>query len=142
MLKLLKGFFVAAFLIQLSDCHSDGAGTEACVSLLPIHGAFGPQTSPAPYTITPSATSVSQGQSVTLTISRTNTAVFVRGFIIQARNAANAVVGQFFLTTGMRILACPTFPVASVATHGYSDARPSINIVWIAPTTFLGPVNF
>lgn len=84
---LLKGFFVVACLIQLSHCFSDGAGIEACTTMVPLHDST-PQTSPPPYTITPSATSVGQGQTLTVTIARTSAAVFLRGFMIQARNPA------------------------------------------------------
>lgn len=53
-----------------------------------------------------------------------------------------APVGSFFLTTGMRTMACAGFPPASVATHSDASARESIAIVWTAPTNFVGPVVF
>lgn len=138
---LVKGIFLTIFLVQSSHCWNDGAGTEACVNMLPLHGAP-PQLTPAPYTITPSTTSVSQGQTVTVTINRTNTGTNLRGFIIQARNAANIPVGQFFLTTGMRTMGCGDFGVGSVATHSNPTARDYMILAWVAPTNFLGGVVF
>lgn len=138
---VIKGIFLAIFLIQSSHCFSDGAGPESCTSMLPVHGASA-QITPAPFTVTPSVTSVGQGHNVVVTIARTNTAAVLRGFVIQARNAANVPVGQFFPTTGMRAMVCGGFPIGSVATHSHAGARDSMIVVWTAPAGFLGGVVF
>ncbi len=99
-------FAKAAFLLisvaQLTYGYPDGADPASCASMVPVHPPNAPQTSPAPFTVTTSVASVSPGSTVNVFITRTNTVTVLRGFMIEGRSAAGAVVGQFLLTAGKK----------------------------------------
>lgn len=137
----VKAVFLLVCATQLSYGFPDGADSLSCQNMLPIHGTSQPQTTPAPFTVTTSVTSVSPGQTLNVFITRTNTATALRGFMIEARSAAGAVVGQFLPTAGMRVMTCP--PVGAVATHSNPEPRVSITFNWVPPPIgFVGNVFF
>lgn len=106
-MSFAKTVFLVIAVVQLSYAYPDGADSVACGNMLPVHDGIPPQTSPAPFTITPSATSVSPGTPLNVVIARTNTVTFLRGFMIEARNPAGQRIGQFNPTAGTRQMICP-----------------------------------
>lgn len=137
----LKLIFVLLSISQLSYAHNNGADDSACQDMLPSHGPFTPSTAPPPFTVTTSVSSISPGTQLTVTVTRTHTATALLGFMIQARSAAGAVLGQFLPTAGMRLMGCT--PIGSSATHSVADQRASITLTWVPPPLgFVGNVVF
>ncbi|KAG4071098.1 hypothetical protein HA402_013412 [Bradysia odoriphaga] len=137
----VKYVFLLLSITQLSYAFPDGADPQSCRNQVPVHPPHQAQTSPAPFTVTTSVPSVSPGQQISVFITRTNTATVLRGFMIEARSAAGAILGQFLPTAGMRLAACT--PVGSTATHSNADQRVSITLTWVPPPTgFVGNVVF
>lgn len=136
-----KAVFLVTLVIQSAYTYPDGADPASCTNMNPAHPPHTPQTGPAPFTVTTSVASVSPGGQVNVFITRTNTATVLRGFMIEARSAAGAVIGQFLPTAGMRAMACP--PVGGVATHASPELRASITLTWVPPPQgFVGNVVF
>lgn len=135
-----KEFFLIVFCVQSSYGFPTGASTQACTSLTPNHGLNSPQNSPAPVSVTLSTPSVTEGQTLRLTITITQPQRTLRGIIIQARTvgANPVVVGQFFESTELRFLNCVTLPANSVLTHRTSAERSVFVIDWQAPSSFAG----
>lgn len=138
----LPVFFVVLF-IRSSNSFSVGAGTTACSSLTPNHGANQPQDVPSPVTITASGANVIQGQVMTFVIEGINPNYLFRGFLAQAQTLAETpvVVGNFDVTEGMRILNCAALSPNSVATHTSSDLKSRIELTWVAPTNYAGIIQ-
>lgn len=81
-----------------------GAPDTTCGNLEPAHGVPR-QSTPAPYTITPSAVEVEGGKQVLVTLQAAEGTAF-KGFLVQARNSdTQEVVGTFF-TTDHKYLNC------------------------------------
>lgn len=137
----VKVAFLLLSITQLSHAHSSGADATACTHMTPDHPPFQPQTTPAPFTVTTSVSSISPGQQLNVFITRTHTATVLLGFMIQARTAAGVVHGQFLTTPGMRLMACT--PVSSSATHYGPEQRATITLTWVPPPTgFVGNLVF
>lgn len=84
--------------------YSLGAPDASCGTLEPIHGVPG-QSTPAPYTLTPSAVEVEGGKQLLVTLEAAPGTAF-KGFVVQARNSdTQEVVGTFF-TTDHKYLNC------------------------------------
>ncbi|XP_037033411.1 putative defense protein Hdd11 [Bradysia coprophila] len=137
----LKLIFILFTISQLSYAFHNGADDSVCQDMTPSHGPFVPATSPAPFTVTTSVSSISPGQQLTVSITRTNTATALLGFMIQARSTAGTVHGQFLPAQGMRLMGCA--PIGGSATHSVSEQRASITLTWVPPPIgFVGNVVF
>ncbi|KAH8266774.1 hypothetical protein KR018_003011, partial [Drosophila ironensis] len=87
--RMFRLLVIAACLAIGAQGYSDGAPKTACKDLTPQHGAK-LQTAKPPYSISGPA-HVRNGETVKLTLGGDN----FLGFIIQARDGQNRVVGQF-----------------------------------------------
>lgn len=86
---MLRLYLIAACLAVSVNAYSEGAPKAACRDLTPQHGAE-LQTKKPPYSIS-GPSHVQAGQKLTLTLGGDE----FLGFIIQARDGQNRVVGQF-----------------------------------------------
>lgn len=83
---------------------SIGAPDTTCGNLEPVHGVPR-QSTPAPYTLTPSVVEIEGGKQMLVTLEATGGTAF-KGFLLQARNSdTQEVVGTFF-TTDHKYLNC------------------------------------
>lgn len=121
-------------MFKYSDQSPDGAHPAACLTMTPLHGQNIPQNTQPPVTLSLSDQIILQGQTVTLTIEGIDGFQF-RGFLVQARTLAPAIIGTFLNTDGTRALACPTLAENTVVTHVNSQLKSSVQLVWQAPIT-------
>ena len=74
----------------------NGAPSVACDNMMPSHSGAAEQNSAIPYQLELSSTSITSGDSVTVTLKKSdNGQADFRGFMIQARDQADNVVGSF-----------------------------------------------
>jgi hypothetical protein len=134
--------FVVVLQIHYLSAFPGGASIASCISLAPSHGQNIPQATEAPFLITTSTNLINQAQRLTLKIE--GIGVTFRGFIIQARNNADAsqVVGRFISGLEIGLINCANTPAQSTATHTSSDEKSTLLIEWEAPRDFTGVVNF
>lgn len=83
---------------------SQGAPDTTCGNITPVHGAS-PQTTPAPYTVTPGAVRVIAGEKMLVTLEAAAGESFM-GFLLQARTADTDQVAGTFFTTDHKYLNC------------------------------------
>jgi hypothetical protein len=129
--------------LQSSWGFSSGAGTSSCSTLTPSHDGNQPQTSEVPVTFNLSTQNLRQGETMTITI-EANEFFSFRGFMIQARTLEDdsQVVGSFEFIEGTRNVVCADLPQNSVATHSAATLKNRLELVWRAPTNFVGIINF
>lgn len=136
-----KLIFLLTAVVIFASCYPTGAPAEVCISMMPSHGVAA-QNTPAPFQVSVPH-QVKQGETVTVKIENSEPGFTFRGFIIQARAVeTKAVVGKFLITENMKTVACPTLPVDSVATHTSPTEKSSLDLQWVAPINFSGPVVF
>ncbi|CAH2265238.1 jg19782 [Pararge aegeria aegeria] len=80
-------------LATLANGFGQGAPQGACKDMTPGHGVP-PQSTPAPYVITPSTKAVKAGTPMEVTISGKTASNTIRGLMLQAR-AGDKIVGTF-----------------------------------------------
>lgn len=122
---------------------STGAATTACEHMTPGHAGILPQSSAAPITIAMSTETLEQGQSMQLTLQADDDFSF-KGFMVQARSLTviPQVVGRFHFRPGMRAVDCVDLPTSSVFTHVSSVPKTRVQLVWEAPSDFIGFITF
>lgn len=122
--------FLLISVALLTNAYPDGAGLASCGNRTPQHGVPR-QLTPAPYFVSQSLPSVRPGQTVMVFISRTNSSMFIRGFIVEARTAGGVLLGQFLPSQGVRVMACE--PIGSTATHSSPEPRTAVTLHWLPP---------
>lgn len=132
--------FLLISVVLPNNAYPDGAGLESCQNRMPQHGVPRQLTS-APYFISASTTSVRPGQTVMVFLSRTNSSMFIRGFIVEARTPRGVLLGQFVPTAGVRVMGCE--PIGSTATHSSPEPRTAVTLHWLPPVDgWVGDVSF
>lgn len=114
----------------LTNAYPDGAGPASCDNRMPVHGVPRQLVS-APYFLSASSSSARPGQTLMVFLSRTNSSMFIRGFIVEARTARGALLGQFVPSAGVRVMGCE--PIGSVATHSNPEPRTAVTLHWLPP---------
>jgi len=143
---LLQLMLVLCITYQFSpaDGYSRGAPNNACSNLTPRHGP-GPQTSPAPFSVTPIQTNVVPGGAITLRIKATQNGESFKGFMVQATalsNQQNNGIGRFInAPQGAQLLSCVSGLENSI-THGDSRLKTTLDVTWQAPLDFEGDIEF
>lgn len=133
-------------IIRFSEQHGSGAPSGACVDQMPRHSTIVPQTSVPPYVIVPSSSQVRQGDTLNVTIgSPAGAPVPIGGFILQGRQIQNpeTIVGKFVSVpdpANTHLTACSNDN--DTATHSNPTEKPALTFQWLAPTDFLGGVEF
>ena len=94
--NILRAFILLLSYVGLIEGYGSGAGTGACDSMVPGHGAA-PQTSPVPYTLTPGEQMIEAGQVLNLTLTGTDE---IKGFMVQAFVSGAGTRTGTFVTTG------------------------------------------
>lgn len=137
---LAKIIFLLISIALFTDAYPDGAGLGACETRLPDHGVQR-QFISAPYFISASTTSVRPGQTVMVFLSRTNSSMFIRGFMVEARTPRGVRLGTFLPSDGVRVMGCD--PIGSVATHSSAEPRTAVTLHWRPPAEgWIGDVSF
>ncbi|XP_061489771.1 putative ferric-chelate reductase 1 isoform X2 [Rhineura floridana] len=109
-----------------------GEITEACNSMLPIHGDSVSQTSLPPYAISISNTSFTPGDEITVSLTASNDSSF-KGFLLQAQATGDNVVGSFrILDPNTQGLVCNDIQNSSLS-HTNKKNKKNITAIWIAP---------
>lgn len=135
-----QSIFFLLSVALLTNAYPDGAGLASCQNRLPQHGIPRQLTS-APYFVSATGPSVRPGQTVMVFISRTNSSMFIRGFIVEARTTRGVLLGQFLPSAGVRVMACE--PIGSTATHSSPEPRTSVTLHWLPPPEgWVGEVVF
>lgn len=134
---------IAAFLLSNlpgeTTGYSLGAPDTTCDDLIPAHGPPS-QTTPPPYTITPSAVEVEGGKQMLVTLEAKEGAMF-RGFLVQGKSSETGdVVGTFF-TTDHKYLNCNNGMNNAVTHQGPAD-KDKVTLTWEPPSDFAGDVVF
>lgn len=134
---------IAAFLLSNlpgeTTGYSLGAPDTTCDDLIPAHGPPS-QTTPPPYTITPSAVEVEGGKQMLVTLEAKEGAMF-RGFLVQGKSSETGdVVGTFF-TTDYKYLNCNNGMNNAVTHQGPAD-KDKVTLTWEPPSDFAGDVVF
>lgn len=126
----------------------NGAATAACMHMTPGHGDYSPQATVAPITIVTSTDTLQQGRTMYLTIQADDGFAFA-GFMIQARSLFPSpqeeipqVIGRFHSRPGMGAVNCIDHPPDSVFTHVSPVPKTRIQLIWEAPSDFIGLVTF
>lgn len=125
-----QSIFLLISFALLTNAYPDGAGIGSCDTLEPQHGVPR-QLITAPYFVSISSPSARPGQTVTVFISRSNSTMFIRGFVVEARTARGARLGTFLPSAGVRVMACD--PIGSVATHSSPEPRTGVSLHWLPP---------
>lgn len=117
--------------VARSLASSNGPPSTACSSITPdpSHHGASPQTGASPYKVEVSATSVTAGGVIDVTISGDD----FKGFLLQARNPQDNPVGSFELVAGSKFLGCSGLPSATV-THDSSSIKKTKTFRWTAPS--------
>ncbi|XP_075473232.1 putative defense protein 3 isoform X1 [Ascaphus truei] len=125
----------------LTVAYPSGKVEGSCDSMEPGHGTTG-QTSSAPYTLTLSQNSYSDGEKLTVTLSSNPGAVQFKGFLIQARaGSSNTPLGSFQISgSDAQILTCSTLP--SAVSHTSASSKASVQVTWVAPSTNIPDIQF
>ncbi|XP_077295556.1 putative defense protein 3 [Arctopsyche grandis] len=145
--KQLSRVFIAitmviAFFATSSLQYSTGAPSEACITMLPHHGAAVPQSTLSPYSFTVSSSHVVQGSNVKVLIS-THRYKYIKGFILQARCALdqNRILGHWTnLSSFTKTTSCNSKD--DTVTHVSNVNKQRLPFQWNAPPDFLGAVIF
>ncbi|XP_064605974.1 putative defense protein 3 [Liolophura sinensis] len=132
----------------LVKTHPNGAPVEACMTMTPDatgHGA-GKQTSASNYTVTTSNSTYTPGGMITVTLSSSDntnfTGVFVQARLKDGQNT-NAQ-GTFMLNneeSQLKLIECNGV-AGSAVTHNSSIGKLNKTVIWKAPDTDVGDVQF
>lgn len=116
--RVLAAFVVGVFVSVGVHGFSLGAPDTTCGNITPGHGVS-PQTTPAPYTVTPGAVRVIAGEKMLVTLEAAAGESFM-GFLLQARTADTDQVAGTFFTTDHKYLNCDNgMNVSTVCTVHY-----------------------
>ncbi|XP_018021553.1 mucin-1 [Hyalella azteca] len=125
---------------RAADGFSSGAGASACDSMIPQHGGLVAQTTTSPYNVTARNNG---DRSITVILTAQEGIVGFKGFLLQARNAADARVGGFDnLPDGSQFLQCTDSQVKDAVTHSSAVEKRRLELTWNAPASFIGPITF
>lgn len=152
---MLLKILIVSICLKVVLSFPDGAPTQACESLIPVHGLNQPRPEEMPVELLLETDVIHPGGLISLALRVRNDTMFgsflFRGFIIQARvmdpnmNVTGRVVGSFELTEGVRHVPCPQFTPNSVATQTSNTDKGYLRLLWRAPPNISGDfvtVNF
>ncbi|KAJ8277994.1 hypothetical protein GJAV_G00082560 [Gymnothorax javanicus] len=127
-------------------CYSNGKVTDACKSMEPNHGHHS-STKPNNYIITVDKSKFSPGDQVRVTLAAsTSETTYFKGFLIEARDAANldgSAVGSFTLVNSSetQLLKCG-HTQGSAVSHTSSRKKKQIQVIWNSPESAPSSVQF
>ncbi|XP_017044043.1 defense protein l(2)34Fc [Drosophila ficusphila] len=130
---------IAACLAISVNAYRDGAPATACGDLTPQHGAK-PQSTKSPYSLS-GLSHVRSDQKLTLSLGGDE----FLGFIIQARDGQNRVVGQFNVLDAKNSQTLDCSGKANTLTHlnaNKGSPLTSLQFEWIPPAGYKGNVKF
>lgn len=145
---------ILSICLQIALCFPDGAPTQACEDMTPLHGLNQPRPEEMPVDIILERNVIRAGELISVSLRARNDTMFgpllFRGFMVQAKIAGAGTVpgrntGTFELTDGARHVVCPTLAVNSVVTHTSNNEKGYIQLLWRAPANIFEPtitVNF
>ncbi|XP_072535737.1 putative ferric-chelate reductase 1 [Salminus brasiliensis] len=119
-------------------CFSNGKVTQACGSMVPMHG-YDPSPEPPPGNVTVDKTKFRPGDKIKVTFSAVLSGKkgHFRGFLIEARNAQNpdaGAVGSFTLLDPAisQLLMCGDREGSAVS-HTSDSSKAEVQVMWTAP---------
>ncbi|XP_073720343.1 putative ferric-chelate reductase 1 [Misgurnus anguillicaudatus] len=124
-----------------------GKVTVACGDMMPVHGHSEPSTKDPPYIISADKSQFSPGDEikVKLLAKSSETKLYFKGFLIEARNAGNLdeIVGSFRLISPAisQLLLCDNKDGSAVS-HTSDHHKTEVEVVWIAPKDSPSSVRF
>ncbi|XP_046634200.1 putative defense protein 3 [Daphnia pulicaria] len=141
--KLVILILLAEF-SQNVDAYMRGAPPEACTDMEPQHGPA-PQTSPAPYTITPQQNAIEQGGTVKVTIQGKSPKGGFMGFLFMAVNpedSSSKPLGRF-INSPYQARSVDCLPGEQNAlTHRDAKSKNNLELTWQAPPDYQGEIEF
>lgn len=120
-----------------------GAPPEACHTMTPQHQSLQPSSSPVPFQVKVDQTAIAPGQILSVTLeSYPGKYRYFQGFLMVAVQPDNFMhkLGNFATNTE-KYVACGPSPYSAV-THAASNKKSAIQIRWMAPPDYQGPVVF
>ncbi|XP_045769699.1 putative defense protein Hdd11-like [Maniola jurtina] len=131
-------------LVALAQGYGDGAPPSACKDMIPRH-PVPPQSTPAPYTITPSTKVVKAGTPMEVTISGNSAADTIRGIMLQARAGAK-IVGTFKVDPDdrlARLMKCDVQgDTITHKRHDPKDDKQTVSFTWTPPADLNDNIKF
>lgn len=128
-------------------CHSSlqfsrGGPVTQCESLMPMHRGAEAQTTSSPFKIILKEKSVGNGMRLLVEIRATEEGRTFNGYMLQARAASGAILGQFQAVEGRdsNFVECSGFE--TTVTNSNNDRDSSVVFEWAAPLKFTGAVRF
>jgi len=122
----------------------NGAPEEACESMTPKHGFSRPRDTVSPYLVKVDNTLVKAGGMVGITITSFEEKHNFKGFLLQARDSEEKLVGSFSSgeegQDGWKFLECSGMENGSV-THNSRKDKTNVTFKWTAPSDAIGDVT-
>lgn len=138
-------------LVQLAVMKSvlsnwNGAPRGACSYLLPQHAGFPSKPlKTSPYSVTTEKSTYDKGENVSVSLNSTVGREVFMGFILQARNEKNKVIGRFTTDSQKlspyQLISCQ-LGVNNTVTHTHNGPKSKVDLIWIPPKDFIGNVTF
>lgn len=125
-----------------ADAKPDGVPLDACETMNPAHSKA-PQSYPCPYIMYPDKYSVQPNETVVFTLEAPPGRP-IRGFMVQARVDNQNVTGEFIApnnTRDVKVIDCCEGK-QNTASHTSSDPKRKVQMVWKAPSDYIGPCTF
>ncbi|CRK95815.1 CLUMA_CG009267, isoform A [Clunio marinus] len=132
-------FFECAWTWSKGTKRFDG---QPCIEMKPNHGNKAPQITDSPFSVKVSKLSVRQGENVNVVIEDESGNLKFQGFAIEAQTSApsSIVIGTFLPTDTAKIIECDGN--ASAATQNGAKRKDKIELIWKAPSDYLGDFRF
>nr|ABM55623.1 hypothetical protein [Maconellicoccus hirsutus] len=137
MLKISAISFIILILVDQHYGFQSGAPEDVCLDMTPKHYNAKPQLPPAPYKITIDKFSIPEDGTIGVSIGGSE--VF-RGFLLQARDSQQKIVGKFESHSSAKLLNCLS-GTNNAITHRNATDKFSIVLKW-KPAGFKGSANF
>ncbi|XP_033116344.1 protein crumbs homolog 1-like [Anneissia japonica] len=123
--------------------YSTGGPMQACWNMLPGHFNVAPQTSVSPYTVTPSVTTYSPGDTFSVTLTAPAGVPPFKGLMVQMRQVKGTIaIGQFSNIDHDRayFVHC-NGSLFSVVSHNSAVDKTQMTMQWTAPTEGMGSIQ-
>lgn len=143
-IRILTQAVLVVLLAQQAEQYGSGAPALACVTMMPSHSGIAAMTSPAPYTVTPSAPQVRQGDTLRVTVS-SPTDTPIGGFLLQARQVQDPsiILGKFTSLPNAQLMHFTSCSHDNDSvTHSSTETKTGLTFDWQAPDDYLGAFFF
>lgn len=93
------------YFANISESYKDGAPAIACRTMIPLH-LGNPLYNPSPYTISTTQDTYKDGDLIEILIHSPSLKLPFKGFLVQAKDSSNNIVGSFEASKDVRLMNC------------------------------------